>query len=824
MKSAKTLFFAASLALTPLAAAAGDYQLDLLSEIGVRLSNVPENSWVKLNLNEFEDVYTPLDQRPKPADAPSVGSPHSIILAWSSMAWDSNRGDLIFWGGGHANYPGNEVYRWRSETLRWERSSLPSEVIRVRDDVALYEAVDGPFNAPPAAHTYDNSEFLPNSDRFITFGGAAFNTGRYFELDDLSRTGPYVWNPEKANPNAVGGSVGSQVKPDVYSDVEGGAMWQNRDNLEPGSAGDWKPGAGTGWINGTSAQATENGLDVLYLAVSSELYKYTIYDINAPGLDTYERLGRYIANPFSGQGAGAYDPVRNIFLRSAGPTLTYWSLDNPGDANQNVILTPLVQGGNFNFSNLLQYGIDYDPVRQYFLLWNGKSQPWRLQAPDDLENGDWILSPIAVSPGQAPDGYTQILGKWKYAAALDAFLGAFDEYEGQIWAYKPADWQPEPVEKIPFVVSPAAGSIYQSGEDIGITVDSLDENVSSLTIFADEEEVARAYAAPFSATWFAPEPGNHVLTVVAEDAQGMELTSAPIDLTVCGSGYCTSVTMQDGLGGYSGTRDAYLSEFGASANYGAQDRLFDSNAASGLRSILKFAIFESEGGPVPDNATITSATLSLYKYSSYDYVYELRPLLVPWVENEVTWESSEAGVPWSGPGATGVGIDLSADADSTTETAWPPEWVNFNVTAGITAVRDGRANHGWILEPISGNGNTKSFRSRDYVADPSLRPRLVVEFDNPEPVIDSDGDGVNDLTDNCKLVANAAQRDTDNDGFGNYCDADFNNDGLTNATDLGFLKSKFFTTDADGDLNGDGIVNALDLGIFKALFFLPPGP
>jgi hypothetical protein len=89
---------------------------------------------------------------------------------------------------------------------------------------------------------------------------------------------------------------------------------------------------------------------------------------------------------------------------------------------------------------------------------------------------------------------------------------------------------------------------------------------------------------------------------------------------------------------------------------------------------------------------------------------------------------------------------------------------------------------------------------------------------------DSDGDGVADPDDNCSEHANAAQRDTDGDGYGNRCDADFNGDGAVNFLDLGIMKSRFFTADPDADLNGDGAVNFLDLGILKSLFFKPPGP
>jgi hypothetical protein len=89
---------------------------------------------------------------------------------------------------------------------------------------------------------------------------------------------------------------------------------------------------------------------------------------------------------------------------------------------------------------------------------------------------------------------------------------------------------------------------------------------------------------------------------------------------------------------------------------------------------------------------------------------------------------------------------------------------------------------------------------------------------------DTDGDGLADYIDNCMLVSNSAQRDTDGDGYGNICDPDFDNDLIVNASDLAFFKTKFFSSDTDADLNGDNVVNAADLAILKTMFFKPPGP
>lgn len=89
---------------------------------------------------------------------------------------------------------------------------------------------------------------------------------------------------------------------------------------------------------------------------------------------------------------------------------------------------------------------------------------------------------------------------------------------------------------------------------------------------------------------------------------------------------------------------------------------------------------------------------------------------------------------------------------------------------------------------------------------------------------DSDDDGIANNLDNCTAKQNPDQRDSNHDGYGNACDPDLDNNGIVNFTDLGMLKSVFFTSDQDADLDGNGRVNFIDLGIMKSLFFRPPGP
>ena len=71
---------------------------------------------------------------------------------------------------------------------------------------------------------------------------------------------------------------------------------------------------------------------------------------------------------------------------------------------------------------------------------------------------------------------------------------------------------------------------------------------------------------------------------------------------------------------------------------------------------------------------------------------------------------------------------------------------------------------------------------------------------------DDDGDGVEEPiigTDNCPLIANADQIDTDTDGIGNACDTDDDADNIPDGTDNCPLVSNTDQTDTDGNNIGD---------------------
>lgn len=99
--------------------------------------------------------------------------------------------------------------------------------------------------------------------------------------------------------------------------------------------------------------------------------------------------------------------------------------------------------------------------------------------------------------------------------------------------------------------------------------------------------------------------------------------------------------------------------------------------------------------------------------------------------------------------------------------------------------------------------------------------------------VDSDDDTIADLLDNCTLVANADQRDTDTDDIGNLCDPDMApqpNDCAVNFADLAAMKSAFLANpgsgnwNPDADLDGDANINFGDVALLKSYFLGTPGP
>lgn len=108
-----------------------------------------------------------------------------------------------------------------------------------------------------------------------------------------------------------------------------------------------------------------------------------------------------------------------------------------------------------------------------------------------------------------------------------------------------------------------------------------------------------------------------------------------------------------------------------------------------------------------------------------------------------------------------------------------------------------------------------------YIATAALGACLT--FASTGRAADTDLDGIDDAVDNCPALANSAQFDSDGEGGGDACDADYNNDGVVNEADAALFRASFNSEAGDGayasifDHNADGLIDGADFALLQSL-------
>ncbi len=254
-------------------------------------------------------------------------------------------------------------------------------------------------------------------------------------------------------------------------------------------------------------------------------------------------------------------------------------------------------------------------------------------------------------------------------------------------------------------------------------------------------------------------------------------------------------TLQDGFDGYEGTLDTFVAEGMPDVAFGDAEAVgWDTqDSATGelpVWSLLRFAVFESEGGPLPDAVVVVDAALWVTVHDT-GTTGDLHEALVPWDEGSTFADfGPEAGVQPEDLGALVGEVPGAIGSASVDVTESVRRW---HASPGT--------NLGWAVAPRNSSG--VEFRTREH---PTVeeRPALVVRF-----MPDGDRDGVPDDEDSCPELPVEDQWDSDGDGVGDACDPcpldprdDADGDGL--CADLDGCPEDFDPDQFDGDADGRG--------------------
>lgn len=200
----------------------------------------------------------------------------------------------------------------------------------------------------------------------------------------------------------------------------------------------------------------------------------------------------------------------------------------------------------------------------------------------------------------------------------------------------------------------------------------------------------------------------------------------------------TEASFQNGVGGYSGTVDTYVSANKANTSYGSATQLMaDTETPNGsgkpAQALVRFDnIFGTGTGQIPVGASIISATLVLDTTDTGGGA-TLHRMLAAFAGSS-TWNSLGSGVQLGTEAVSGADAVVGATALGQT---------SINVTASLQAWAAGAANLGWLINPTSTDG--WGFTSAEGAG---FKPRLVVNYTvgNTPPVAGNDSVRTNEDT------------------------------------------------------------------------------
>jgi len=186
-----------------------------------------------------------------------------------------------------------------------------------------------------------------------------------------------------------------------------------------------------------------------------------------------------------------------------------------------------------------------------------------------------------------------------------------------------------------------------------------------------------------------------------------------------------TVMLQDGVNGYQGTRDTYISKWVMDNNYG-KAQWFSLRSPDIMSGLIFFDM-----QPFPEGTQILTATMTLnviYRSNNNPMTVKVYRLLRPWREREATWRKAMNSSFWGVPGADDPTLDHFYVPEATVILEPGEDWVHIDVTRAFYAwQRSPDSNFGFLLQATAGGQVEYRIAAREHQSIPR-HPSLTVHY------------------------------------------------------------------------------------------------
>lgn len=310
------------------------------------------------------------------------GNYQSIVTAWGGGVLNTvgcyydaafHSGTfMVIWGGGHADYAGNEVYAYgpmESDSAVWHRLTDPT--IPAANNTARIDT-----NKPVSRHTYDTLQFIPSQNKMLSM--CAAGTYQFGNTSLAADTFDFATNTWAAVDSGYTASVGSSG---LY-DAQGG-------------------------FNSTTGKA--------WLIAPGNTTKLLSFDVATSAWTNYNK-----DNPsYASASKGAICPTKNVLVTiSATSTLLVSDLTTP----TNAIYTPTTTGTGPTAGT---YTLEWDSTNGRFVAWNASGTTvYFLAVPADPVSGTWTWTSAVGSGGTTPAATTAsgTYGRFRFCESLGGIV------------------------------------------------------------------------------------------------------------------------------------------------------------------------------------------------------------------------------------------------------------------------------------------------------------------------------------------------------------------------------------------------------------------